>query len=166
MLRFCARAFSAALAVSVAFSAAAADRGPVTNLPLPRFVSLKAGEGNARRGPSFSHRIDWVFKHRHMPLRVIGEYQHWRRVQDRDGASGWMHYSLLSGVRTVIVEEDSISLLTKADPDSSVTAILERDVIARLEKCVGDWCRISVDTYQGWVPRQVLWGVSEDEAGE
>lgn len=25
--------------------------GPVTNLPLPRFVSMKAAEGNVRRGP-------------------------------------------------------------------------------------------------------------------
>ena len=66
----------------------AAERGPVTNLPLPCFVSLKADEGNARRGPSLSHRIDWVFTRRNMPLEVTGEYGHWRRVQDRDGQGG------------------------------------------------------------------------------
>ena len=49
-------------------AAAQETRGPVTNLPLPRFVSLKANEGNVRRGPSLSHRIDWVFKRRDMPL--------------------------------------------------------------------------------------------------
>ncbi|NNF73231.1 MAG: aspartyl-trna synthetase, partial [Rhodobacteraceae bacterium] len=81
-------------------------RGPVTNLPLPRFVSLKASEGNVRRGPSLSHRIDWVFTRRDMPLEITGEYGHWRRVRDRDGAGGWMHYSLLSGARTVIVAQD------------------------------------------------------------
>lgn len=169
MLRLFAMAFSVALAVLAAFSAFAADRGPVTNLPIPRFVSLKAGEGNARRGPSLSHRIDWVFTRRHMPLRVIGEYGHWRRVQDRDGASGWMHYSLLSGARTVIVEKDSLPLLVKPDPESSARAILESNVIARLDECVGDWCRITADRYRGWVPRQALWGVTEndeDDAGE
>ena len=30
---------------------AAPTRGVVTNLPLPRFVSLKGSDGNARRGP-------------------------------------------------------------------------------------------------------------------
>ncbi len=50
--------------------AAAADRGTVTNLPLPRFVSMKASEGNVRRGPSLSHRIDWVYKRRNMPLQI------------------------------------------------------------------------------------------------
>ena len=51
----------------------AAERGPVTNLPLPRFVSLKAAEGNVRRGPSRTHRVDGVFKRRNMPLQVVSE---------------------------------------------------------------------------------------------
>ena len=42
--------------------ALAVEKGAVTNLPLPRFVSLKASKANARRGPSLSHRIDWVYK--------------------------------------------------------------------------------------------------------
>jgi len=166
MTRFCAKAFLVALVASVAFGSVATERGPVTNLPLPRFVSLKAGEGNARRGPSLSQRIDWVFKRRHMPLRVIGEYGHWRRVQDRDGAGGWMHYSLLSGVRTVIVEENRLPLLIKPNPDSLVKAILESDVIAWLDRCVGDWCRITADGHQGWVAHQALWGVAEDDIRE
>ena len=67
--------------------------GPETNLPMPRFVSLKASEANVRRGPSLTHRIDWVFKRRDMPLQVVAEYGHWRRVIDRDGQGGWVHYT-------------------------------------------------------------------------
>jgi SH3-like domain-containing protein len=92
-----------AVAVMMWGAAATAGKGPVTNLPLPRFVSLKTDEGNARRGPSTAHKVDWVFTRRDMPLEVIGEYGHWRQVRDRDGATGWVHYALLSGVRTVIV---------------------------------------------------------------
>ena len=103
--RMIATALAAVLLCS-AVARAAEDRGPVTNLPIPRYVSLKASEGNVRRGPSLNHRIDWVFKHRNMPLEVTGEYGHWRRVIDRDGVGGWVHYSLLSGMRTVIVEQE------------------------------------------------------------
>ncbi|HCT32088.1 MAG TPA: aspartyl-trna synthetase, partial [Sulfitobacter sp.] len=78
----------------------AQEVGQVTNLPVPRFVSMKASEGNVRRGPSLTHRIDWVFKHRDLPLRITAEHGHWRRVEDRDGMGGWVHYSLLSGTRT------------------------------------------------------------------
>ena len=50
------------------------ERGPVTNLPLPRFVSMKASEANVRRGPSLTHRIDWVFKRKDVPLEITAEH--------------------------------------------------------------------------------------------
>ena len=153
-------------AALLACSAVASDRGPVTNLPIPRFVSLKASEGNVRRGPSLTHRIDWVFTHRNMPLQVTGEFGHWRRVRDRDGAGGWVHYSLLSGMRTVIVERDMLPLLMKPDPASPVNAHAEMGVVARLGECLGDWCRITADNHRGWVPHSALWGVTKDDIAE
>ena len=54
------------------------ERGQVTNLPIPRYVSLKAKEANARRGPSLSHKIDWIYKRKNMPLEVYAEYQNWK----------------------------------------------------------------------------------------
>lgn len=147
----------------VAVPATAVERGPVTNLPLPRYVSMKASEGNVRRGPSLTHRIDWVYKHRDMPLRIVAEFGHWRRVVDRDGAGGWIHYSLLSGVRTVIVEEDMLPLLMRPDPEAPVAALAEAGVIARLGDCIPDWCEIEADRERGWVPKSALWGVEPDE---
>lgn len=144
----------------------ASERGPVTNLPMPRFVSLKAGEGNVRRGPSLSHKIDWVFTRRDMPLEITAEYGHWRRVQDRDGQGGWVHYSLLSGVRTVIIDQDLTPLQVKPDPDSPVNAYAEAGVVARLGKCGLDWCRVTTNGKKGWVPKVTLWGVGPDELRE
>ncbi|WP_200276670.1 SH3 domain-containing protein [Rhodovulum adriaticum] len=144
----------------------AAERGPVTGLPLPRYVSLKASEGNVRRGPSLSHRIDWVYNRRGVPLQVTAEYGHWRRVRDRDGAGGWMHYTLLSGVRMVLVQEDMLALRRLPTPDATILARTEAGVIARLGKCKPDWCRISADGYKGWVPKTALWGVDPDEIRE
>ncbi len=139
------------------------ERGPVTNLPLPRFVSLKGSEGNARRGPSLSHRIDWIFQHNGMPLKITAEYGNWRRVEDSEGAGGWVHYSLLSGVRSVTVTVESLDLRVRADPGAPVVAQAEQGAIARLGECFTDWCRISVPGVQGWAPKSALWGVSADE---
>ena len=138
-------------------------RGPVTNLPVPRFVSLKGSEGNARRGPSLGHRIDWVFTHSGMPLRVTAEFGHWRRVEDRDGAGGWIHYSLLSGMRSVIVEEDLTNLHARPDEKSAIVARAEAGAIARLGECNRDWCEISAEDADGWVPKTAIWGVAPDE---
>lgn len=153
------------LAAGVTSAGQAMERGSVTNLPIPRFVSLKVSEGNVRRGPSRSQRIDWVFKRRNMPLEITGEYGHWRRVRDREGAGGWVHYSLLSGNRTVIVEQDMLPLLMKPDLNSPVNARAEVGVVAHLGECAADWCRIAVDGHRGWVLKSHLWGVPDDVPG-
>ncbi|MEH7827136.1 SH3 domain-containing protein [Gemmobacter denitrificans] len=139
------------------------SRGQVTSLPLPRFVTLKTDEGNARRGPGLSHRIDWVFKRAGMPLRVTAEYENWRRVEDQEGLGGWVHYSLLSGVRSVLVQAELAEF--RAAPDSTADVVLraERGVIARVIACTPDWCRLNVQGEKGWVSKAALWGV---EAGE
>lgn len=156
----------AALCLVFATASWAETRGDVTNLPLPRFVSLKAGEGNVRRGPSLSHRIDWVFKRRDMPLVVTAEYGHWRRVEDRDGQGGWVHYSLLSGVRTVIVAEDLTPMRMKPNAEATVAAYAEAGVVARLGDCTLDWCRLNADGRRGWVTKAALWGVAPAEIRE
>ena len=143
-----------------------AARGPVTNLPLPRFVSTKAPEVNVRRGPSLTHRIDWVFKRRDMPLEITAEFGNWRRVRDKDGAGGWVHYSLLSGVRMVIVERDLLPLRTQPDAAAQVNAYAEAGVIARLGECGPAMCRISADGFRGWAEKVALWGVAPDEVRE
>ncbi len=147
----------------LATPALAQTLGSVTGLPLPRFVSLKSTEGNVRRGPSLSHRIDWVFTRRDMPLEITDEFGHWRRVRDREGAGGWMHYSLLSGSRTVIVTEDMAALLMKPDDAAPVNARAEAGVIARLGECTLDWCWIRADGQKGWARKTALWGVAADE---
>jgi SH3-like domain-containing protein len=158
---------AAALAALMALPASAqgteTETGSVTSLPLPRYVSMKAAEGYARRGPSSTHRIDWVFKRRHMPLRVVGEYGHWRRVQDRDGAGGWMHYSLLSGNRTVMTEAE-MDLLRRPSADAPVRARLEAGVVAWLGDCAAGWCELEVEGVDGWARTETLWGVAPDEA--
>lgn len=144
-------------------TAFAADVGPVTNLPMPRFVSMKASEGNVRRGPSLSHRIDWVFRRRDMPLRITAEHGHWRRVEDRDGMGGWVHYSLLSGTRTVLVEQDMLALHVRPDPNAPVSAALELGVVARLGDCNLEWCELRSGGYKGWAPKARIWGVGASE---
>lgn len=156
-------AVAAIAAILVPVMSLAQQRGPVTNLPLPRFVSLKTGEGNARRGPDLSHRIDWVYKRRDLPLRVTAEFEHWRRVEDMDGQGGWMHYALLSGVRTALVNTDMTALRARPDANAREVALLERGVIGSLQSCESGWCQIDIEDLQGWLPRATLWGVESGE---
>ena len=137
--------------------------GSVTHLPLPRYVTLKGNEGNARRGPGLTHRIDWVFTREGMPLKITAEYEHWRRVEDTDGAGGWVHYSLLSGVRSVLISEDMAQAYSQPDDKSDVVFQSELGVIGKLLQCLPDWCRISVEGEKGWLKKPAIWGVDATE---
>lgn len=139
------------------------NRGSVTNLPLPRFVSLKGNEGNARRGPGLTHRIDWVFTRSGMPLRITAEYEHWRRVEDAEGVGGWVHYSLLSGVRSALISQDLAEFRSRPQDEAEVIFKAERNVVGWVQECLPDWCRLSVDGERGWIRKSALWGVAPSE---
>ena len=152
-----------ALAAAPAPAAEQHEKGPVTGLDLPRYVSLKASRANVRRGPSLSHRVDWEFLRRGMPLQIIAEFGHWRRVRDMDDAIGWVHYSLLSGHRTAIVLPARTALRDEPAPEARVNAWVEQSVIVDLEACKPDWCEVDADGYTGWIAKPDIWGVDKDE---
>lgn len=151
------------MALGMAGTASAEDFGPVTHLPLPRFVSLKGNQGYARRGPALTQRIDWVFTREGMPLKLTAEFDHWRRVEDKDGLGGWMHYTLISGMRTVVVIKTMADLRALPDTEAPISARAEQNVIARLRAARQDWCRISAGGQAGWVQKSAVWGVGADE---
>lgn len=135
--------------------------GPVTGRPLPRFASLRKGEANVRHGPSLEEPVDWVFTREDMPLLITDESGQWRRVEDQDGEGGWVRFTYLSGLRTVIVDEDRLALRSRPEENAPEVALLEQNVIARLESCEVDWCRIRAGDYSGWAPKTSLWGADE-----
>ncbi len=164
--------FALALAVALSLGGASAPLraqetdgvGSVTSLPLPRYVSIRAREANVRRGPGLTHRIDWEYRRRGLPVEVTAEYGQWRRVRDADGAGGWVHHSLLSGTRTGLVRGDGpVRLQAGASDRTALRAMVEPGVIARIESCDGTWCEISIDGLEGWVEQPALWGLDPGE---
>ena len=148
---------------SVAPGARARRLGPVTKLPLPRFVSLRSSEVNARRGPGLHYPRDWVFQRAGLPVRVIAEHGGWLRIQDSDEAGGWVYHSLISGRRTVLVTAPEVVLRRRPDETARPTAELRRGVVANLESCAKDWCEIGVGKVEGWAPAQTIWGVGPSD---
>jgi len=161
------RIFALIMALTLgAASVAAAPDG--SGQPLPRFVSLRASEVNMRIGPGEQYPIEWVYQRSGMPMEVVAEYYTWRRVRDWRGTEGWIHTSMLSGRRAMVVSGDVRSLRTEPDPSSPSVAIVEPGVIGRLVGCPGNsrWCRVEVAGFRGWLRRGEFWGAYETESLE
>lgn len=138
-----------------------------SGLPVPRFVSLKAGRVNVRVGPGEDYKVEWVFTRRAYPVEIIAEFDTWRRVRDADGEVGWVFHSLLSGKRTAVVtpwtKGDPQPIHAAADKNAAVTAYLQPGVLADIDRCENNWCDVSGSGFSGWISQDLLWGVYPNE---
>ena len=150
-------------AVNISFASDSLTISKKTGLPLPRFVSLKGDKVNLRRGPSLDYKIDWVYKRKHLPLMIVSEFGHWRKVTDFEGYSGWIYKDLLSGSRYIIVKKEETLLRNKASFDSLGKAILKKEVIGKLINCKGLWCFVRIKNMRGYVLAEDIWGIGIDK---
>lgn len=134
-----------------------------TGLPVPRFATLRADEVNVRTGPGVRYPVEWVFVRRNMPVEITAEFDTWRKVRDWQGTTGWVHQSMLTGRRSIIVPDGVQALRREAADDAAVIARLEQKVVGRLVECRREWCRIEVSGQNGWMKRSQFWGVYPDE---
>lgn len=132
-----------------------------SGLPLPRFVSISKSEANVRRGPGEDYPLLYQYQRRGLPLEIVAEYGQWRQVRDHEGAEGWMHARLLRGTRTIMVRQaaNALALRARADGAAGVVALVQSGTIGRLEECADAWCEVQFDGHEGWLPRDMLWGV-------
>ena len=156
---------------SIGALANAADKPEIysnSGLELPRFVSLAESKTNVRAGPGQKYPIKWVLNRKSLPVEVILEFDHWRKIIDHEGQSGWVFHALLSGKRTgIIIGSDPVPAYEKPydnnDKKTRVTIELEPQVQVKLDECSGAWCNVSTSGFSGWIKRKSIWGVYEHE---
>lgn len=146
----------------------AGDRpAQVQGLPVPRFVTLRAPEANMRTGPDTKFPSKWVYQRPGLPLEVIAEHHHWRRVRDIQGNDGWMHKRMLSGRRAVMLTGPSV-LYDSPGGDARPLARVDPLVVLTVLKCpaASAWCQVVVGNYRGWAERSRMWGIYPNEVIE
>jgi len=139
-----------------------------SGLPLPRFVSLKSGTVNVRKGPDQRlYPVAWIYKKRGLPVEIFAESDNWRRIRDSDGNSGWVNQSLLSGKRTAMtapwLKEQALLMRKTPSDDGQIVAKVEAGVVGSLRQCDGNWCEMEIKTHRGWFKQGDLWGVYPGE---
>jgi SH3-like domain-containing protein len=136
----------------------AADKNPV-----PRFVSLRPSEVNARVGPGPEYPVEWIFVKAGLPVEVTAEFDTWRRIRDVEGSEGWVHQNMLCGKRRAVVCCPEALMYSEESASSAPLVRLEKGVIIEVIKCRGEWCRAQVNNYKGWIRRESLWGIYPKE---
>jgi len=128
-----------------------------------RYVSQRADKAYLREGPSYAHRVLWVYRHKGYPFVILAEFDVWRRVRGADGAVGWMSASMLSDQRTVLVTGKGRAKIFDGPHDGKVVALADPGAAAALEACAPTACRIRGEGIDGWIARDRIWGIGAGE---
>lgn len=127
----------------------------------PYWASIQRDKAFARTGPMGTYKIEWVFRRRNLPVKVVKRYGVWRQIVDPSGWSGWMHSNMLSRKRTAIVKDPVLAIRSAPKGSAKVMWRAEPGVIGELGDCEQGWCEFAVDSRSGWVRQDQIWGAGE-----
>jgi len=121
------------------------------------FLSLKKSKVNVRYGPGFDSPIKFVYKKINLPIKQIDKKENWRRIIDLKNNSGWIHWSQLKLINSIIPLENKI-LFKKASIFSRPLAKIKKGRVLIIQKCDIDWCKIKTGKFKGWIKNDNIWG--------
>jgi SH3-like domain-containing protein len=130
-----------------------------SDLPIPRFVSIKKGLAVMRTGPDRRFPIKWEYRRQGLPLEVLKEHLQWRQVRDPDGETGWMDKGLLTKDRSGYVVGGEQLLYVAPDLKARIAFRIAPGAVVAITYCDELFCRVSKDGKSGYILRQGLWGV-------
>ncbi|MFP3033152.1 MAG: SH3 domain-containing protein, partial [Wolbachia sp.] len=113
---------------------------------------------NMRTGPGFHYPVKWIYTCKNLPLKVIEEFESWKKVCDAHEDCGWIKGNLLSDKRYAIVKEDTYGY-QKQSVDSKITMKIDKFVVMKIEKCNEEWCFLSTPKRKAWVQKKHIYGV-------
>ncbi|WPX98072.1 SH3 domain-containing protein [Candidatus Fokinia crypta] len=146
-------------------SATAVDNAPkygrVTNLPIPRFTSIKSSKVLMRVGAGYDYPVFKSYSCINMPVQVLDEFKQWRKVLDYEKNIGWIHESLLSSNKTAKVTSSKASLRYFPSYQFPKIGMLKNGSIVKILKRKNAWCKIAINEIKGWVEEDHLWGINK-----
>ena len=122
------------------------------------FLTLRFNNVNLRQGPSFDYPVKIFYKKKYLPVLVQDTYDNFRKIKDHENNTGWIHRSQLSKKKVALTLDDKVVMFKNSTIFSKPLVVLEKGRLCLISKCKGDWCKIKVEEYSGWVKKQMLWG--------
>ena len=122
-----------------------------------KFLSLKNDKVNVRYGPGFDFPIKFIYFKKFLPVKIIDTKENFRRIVDHKKNSGWIHWTQLRKVNSLIILEDKI-IFKKNSKFSEPILKIKKGRLVIIKKCLDRWCKIKTDNFEGWLQNSNVWG--------
>ncbi|MDG7056183.1 MAG: hypothetical protein LKM44_01695 [Wolbachia endosymbiont of Meromenopon meropis] len=122
------------------------------------FVSTKSNKINMRTGPGVNYPVTWIYTCKNLPLKIIEEFENWKKVCDIKEDCGWIRSNLLSNKRYAMIKENTYGY-QKQNMNSKITMKIDKYAIMKIEKCSEKWCLLSFSKGKAWIQKKCIYGV-------
>jgi SH3-like domain-containing protein len=138
-----------AVVLTIAFMA-----GPVL---AAKMVAVRNENVNMRSGPSLKSRVLWKLG-TGFPLKVLRQSGKWYKVRDFEGATGWIHRSVVNHSGHMIVKKRKINIRSRPTTRSRVVAKANYGVVFKTLRKSKGWVKVRHGNVVGWIKKTLLWG--------
>lgn len=120
-------------------------------------VAVEMAEIQSR--PSETATYTLIQAPRYYPLSVQDEQGDYYQVRDYQGSLGWVHKSLVSDAKGVVVEVDRANVRSGPGTNNSIAFHAYRGVAFKVLAERNDWLEIVHEGgAQGWIFKPLTWG--------
>ena len=131
-----------------------------SGLKIPRIVSLKNSLTFLRSGPGKEFPVKFELRQKGYPLKVIAEFNNWRKVITFNKITGWIHTQLLSSFKTGLITKTTFLKTLPSNSSGSLAKLLP-NLLINVKKCREKWCKIEIiknKKFVGWIEKTSIWG--------
>jgi len=126
-------------------------------------VSIKKNKVNVRSGPGKNYKVFWQL-YKDCPVKILEKKGEWAKTKDYEGDIGWIHQSLLSKNRTVVVFSEEVIIAgnnvnIRSGPAKNFRLLfqLNRGNPVKVIEREGPWAKIKSQNGKiGWVHKSLL----------
>ncbi len=128
----------------------------------PYWASIGVSRARTRTGPERTYPANWEYRRTDLPVKVVGVFKQWRKIEDPNGQGGWMLVNLLRDTRTAVVSARApVEMREQPDQSSRIRYRAAPGVVGRIDECGNGWCRFDVKGKSGFVDTDDLWGAGD-----
>ena len=131
-----------------------------SGLEIPRIVSLKNSLTYLRSGPGREFPVKFELRQKGYPLKVIAEFNNWRKVITFNKITGWIHTQLLSSIKTGLITKTTFLKTLPSNSSGSLAKLLP-NLLINVKRCGEKWCKIEImknKKFVGWIKKASIWG--------
>ncbi|MDY6903880.1 MAG: SH3 domain-containing protein [Thermodesulfobacteriota bacterium] len=120
-------------------------------------MTISVATANIRMGPGTNYEVLWKAE-RYYPVVVLKSEGEWAKFKDFEGDEGWIHQSLLSDTKAVVVKKEKCNIRSGPGTDHAVKFVAGKGVPFKVLKKNGNWIQIRhSDGDTGWIYHSLVW---------